>query len=347
MSKYLKHYNKLIRSRKELNRAKDGESYYEEHHILPKSLGGDCSADNLILLTGREHFIAHKLLFKHYNKKGLGAETYSMALAFAMMSKSSASHKGNRKCKRYSSKTYEEARKAISSKMSGKGNPMYGRPPARKGKKVPEEELIKAYNKRREKDTLEGKKIKWFNKVTDECIYCTAFQLRDKYPELDLSKLNYIVKGKEGRAFHKNWGIENNEVNTHEKVKESNTRTVTTWFNMEYNIIEYDIGAVDLAKKYNLNYKELLCVFNNNSKSKVSSYKEWTNKFTYDKRSVDYVDAKFTKFIWQSTLSDEIFIGTAQDIRNSKGGFIGKYQEVRTGSRLSHNNWRLKGKINE
>ena len=34
------------------------------HHILPKSLGGTDSKDNLIVLTHREHYFAHKLLYK-------------------------------------------------------------------------------------------------------------------------------------------------------------------------------------------------------------------------------------------------------------------------------------------
>lgn len=36
--------------------------YKEVHHIKPKCLGGDDSEDNLIELTGEEHFLAHKLL---------------------------------------------------------------------------------------------------------------------------------------------------------------------------------------------------------------------------------------------------------------------------------------------
>jgi hypothetical protein len=36
--------------------------YVENHHIIPRSLGGDNSADNLVALTAREHFICHLLL---------------------------------------------------------------------------------------------------------------------------------------------------------------------------------------------------------------------------------------------------------------------------------------------
>jgi hypothetical protein len=43
--------------------------YKEKHHILPRSLGGDDSLENLVNLTAREHFIAHLLLAKMYGGK--------------------------------------------------------------------------------------------------------------------------------------------------------------------------------------------------------------------------------------------------------------------------------------
>lgn len=48
--------------------------YTEKHHILPLSLGGNNSPSNLVMLTGREHFLCHRLLIKalrdpnHVNK---------------------------------------------------------------------------------------------------------------------------------------------------------------------------------------------------------------------------------------------------------------------------------------
>jgi hypothetical protein len=38
--------------------------YFERHHIIPKSLGGNNSTTNLVNLTAREHFICHWLLVK-------------------------------------------------------------------------------------------------------------------------------------------------------------------------------------------------------------------------------------------------------------------------------------------
>ena len=38
--------------------------YMERHHILPKCMGGTDKSSNLVLLTAKEHFIAHKLLVR-------------------------------------------------------------------------------------------------------------------------------------------------------------------------------------------------------------------------------------------------------------------------------------------
>jgi len=49
-----------------MDRVKGRGVYYEYHHILPGAMGGTLSRDNMVLLTGREHFIAHLLLVKCY-----------------------------------------------------------------------------------------------------------------------------------------------------------------------------------------------------------------------------------------------------------------------------------------
>ncbi len=49
----------------------DGE-YKEEHHIIPKCMGGSDDEENLVHLYAREHIIAHKLLTEIYpNHNGL------------------------------------------------------------------------------------------------------------------------------------------------------------------------------------------------------------------------------------------------------------------------------------
>ena len=57
---YREVYNRLIDNAKKRN---CGDGYYETHHIIPRSEGGSNSKDNLVRLTPKEHFVAHKLLF--------------------------------------------------------------------------------------------------------------------------------------------------------------------------------------------------------------------------------------------------------------------------------------------
>lgn len=65
-----------------MDRAKNRSNhlgYSENHHIIPRSMGGTNSKDNLVRLTGREHFIAHLLLHKIY------PDNIGMAIAITRM----------------------------------------------------------------------------------------------------------------------------------------------------------------------------------------------------------------------------------------------------------------------
>jgi hypothetical protein len=75
---YAENYYSFITYIKQLKRKKNNGVYYEEHHIIPKSLGGDNHKSNLILLTPREHFLAHYLLYKATYKKPLIDAFYAM-----------------------------------------------------------------------------------------------------------------------------------------------------------------------------------------------------------------------------------------------------------------------------
>lgn len=62
-------YNTLISHRK-LNPPQN--SYTERHHIIPRCMGGVDDKSNLVDLTAREHFVAHRLLAKiHPKERGL------------------------------------------------------------------------------------------------------------------------------------------------------------------------------------------------------------------------------------------------------------------------------------
>jgi hypothetical protein len=120
---YLKHYEKLISSKKLIGRKKGGTEYFEKHHIIPKWLGGNNSKDNLVLLTAREHFVAHWLLWKHY-------KTRPSALAFHKMTKS----KNKSQERNFNSKQFEIARKAFSESQTGCLNHMWNKPSPNRGK---------------------------------------------------------------------------------------------------------------------------------------------------------------------------------------------------------------------
>jgi hypothetical protein len=64
-NKYTRWYYKIISAAK----SRHTTGYTENHHIVPKSLGGPDSNENLVSLTAREHFICHWLLTKMVEDK--------------------------------------------------------------------------------------------------------------------------------------------------------------------------------------------------------------------------------------------------------------------------------------
>lgn len=76
---YLNRYAKFIESCLEKNKDLPLDVYTEKHHILPKSLFPEFSnlkkyRWNMAILTGRQHFIAHMMLWKSFRNE---ATTYS------------------------------------------------------------------------------------------------------------------------------------------------------------------------------------------------------------------------------------------------------------------------------
>ena len=119
---YKKVYDKIIENR--LNNPLDETEYGENHHIIPRSLGGSDEIKNLVRLTAREHFICHALLAEMYERET--NEWYKMNHAFMMM-KSSRDYQD----RYFNSRLYELKRKDFSKVMSGvqsgKKNSQYGK----------------------------------------------------------------------------------------------------------------------------------------------------------------------------------------------------------------------------
>ena len=51
----------------------------ENHHIIPRCMNGTNDAGNIVVLSLREHFVAHKLLYKIYKTKSLWDAFFMMA----------------------------------------------------------------------------------------------------------------------------------------------------------------------------------------------------------------------------------------------------------------------------
>jgi len=83
------------------------QGYREKHHVIPRCMGGVNTADNLVELTAREHFIIHKLLVEIYPTES------KLVYAYWMMSRNVSNSKYKREY-RVSSRDYEYARKLFS-----------------------------------------------------------------------------------------------------------------------------------------------------------------------------------------------------------------------------------------
>ena len=95
-----------------------GDKYHERHHIVPKCIGGGNEKENLIDLFAREHYIAHKLLAKE------NSDNDKLVYAWTCMAftKNGIAYE----CE-ITPEEYEEARIALSKKMTGSGNHFYGK----------------------------------------------------------------------------------------------------------------------------------------------------------------------------------------------------------------------------
>ena len=191
---YKKIYDDLMQSRLLMKEArisarKAGE-YFEAHHIVPVSMGGDGKAhqlkhSNIVLLTGREHYIAHALLFIIYKNK-------QMTRAFHAMCIQKKSGKRNFKI---SARLYQELKIEVS-KLGIHPNAKKSIIAALKGKPMSEETKMKISLankgkkfpfKHRKKQTIENRK-----KRSDRMKLVWAMKTMDgkKYQEPDEKFLN-------------------------------------------------------------------------------------------------------------------------------------------------------------
>lgn len=74
MNKYKIWYNSIVENAK--TRILTG--YLEQHHIIPRSLGGSDEPNNLVKLTAREHFVCHWLLTKMHTGESRAKMIYAL-----------------------------------------------------------------------------------------------------------------------------------------------------------------------------------------------------------------------------------------------------------------------------
>jgi hypothetical protein len=140
---YKKIYDNLMKSRLSIKTERFKEKkigvYFEGHHIIPKCKGGLGNSNrpknnpNIVLLTAREHFLAHWLLWRIYGDR-------QMALAFHKMISST-----NKTKRITSSRGYSEAKEAF--RKTNIGN-THG-----KGKI----KIISEDQKRKQSETMKGR----------------------------------------------------------------------------------------------------------------------------------------------------------------------------------------------
>lgn len=100
---YIKLYNSIIVNAKFREKP---DCYCEKHHIIPKCLGGTNEESNLVILTAREHFIVHHLLYKIFPNNN--------KIFFALSAMNMVKRWNNSSVERYkpklTSKQYEQLR---------------------------------------------------------------------------------------------------------------------------------------------------------------------------------------------------------------------------------------------
>jgi len=160
---YRRIYDSLILKGKNRDRSAI-TGYTEIHHIIPESFfkdrkrkgppgvlhGNPDDPENLVILTAREHFIAHLLLYRIHGDKKTFFALWKMCLG----------HRTN-SCI-IKSRVYEKLKGNFIRRMTGEGNPMYGKTSSRLGVPRSEEtkKKISASNKGKKKSESHIQNIK-------------------------------------------------------------------------------------------------------------------------------------------------------------------------------------------
>ena len=193
-TKYSRWYLDIIENANNQNRIKlkkinEDYKYYENHHILPKSIFKEYSSLkenpwNKVILTAREHFICHRLIQKHYQSINftLGDRKMSRTLLYMSNngkynSKHYTNYKLNLSCSKETRKSISESRKGIKfseehrrklkESTSGENHHMFGKHLSEKTKnKISESNKGKPKSKEHKRKMSEAQKGKLVSSET-------------------------------------------------------------------------------------------------------------------------------------------------------------------------------------
>lgn len=292
---YNKIYNQLIKRADSENRVKCAETYYEKHHILPRSLGGSDNDDNLILLTPREHFIAHWLLYKMHS----GSYKHRMGHAWFCMSRSSNNQI------RYNSRHYKYIREAHAKSASY----------FHTNRKLSDEEMKArkgANNPNARRVTINGMTFgtisecaKYFKTSTRnirkylndklEYRYLVDIQYRKEVRNNNISKSNYGQN--KGKTYEEMYGEDKAK-----KLKEIRRKHRQGYSHSEetkLKISESKIGKPSWAKGITFSVEHK----NNISKSRAGDSRSKKNYKIIDPEKNEYIVTKGLRWFWREELN--------------------------------------------
>jgi hypothetical protein len=115
-NKYTQWYYKIV---EHAQARTTNTTYTEKHHIIPKSLGGDNSKNNIVRLTAKEHYICHLLLTKMLEGEDRSKMVYAL---WIMNSKNKSQNRQSMSASRYEIVRKEYA-ELVRQKRLGKQTP--------------------------------------------------------------------------------------------------------------------------------------------------------------------------------------------------------------------------------
>lgn len=196
---YKKIHDSIIERAK--NRVYDG--YTEDHHIIPKCMGGTDDSSNIVSLTAEEHFLIHILLVK------LHPGNHNLIFAVKLMCEHNSTH-------RMTNKMYGWLKQLHSELSSKKFKSMWTNPEKRNqimntmrvSFNTPEHKKKKSEIMKREWQQNRSSRLSQIQKLQKKYNQHTANIVRDKWKndeEFKIKMLNRKPRGPDGSKMKAKW----------------------------------------------------------------------------------------------------------------------------------------------